>query len=116
MCCAGDEKLRCNTAVLFYFFPLLYLSSQCRIKIKTLTLSKFMMTLYNLVLFFFCKLCLSSLKNLLHSWKAYAVDGKNSLNANKMAARKVPVVQCAMQAAAKLRETTAVNKEGVLVL
>lgn len=53
MCCAGDEKLRCNTAVLFYFFPLLYLSSQCRIKIKTLTLSKFMMTLYNLVFFFF---------------------------------------------------------------
>lgn len=21
MCCAGDEKLRCNTAALFYFFP-----------------------------------------------------------------------------------------------
>lgn len=33
-----------------------------------------------------------------------------------MAAQKVPVVQCATQAAAKLRETTAVNKEGVLVL
>lgn len=28
----------------------------------------------------------------------------------------VPVVQCALQAAAKLKEMTAVNKEGVLVL
>lgn len=76
-----------------------------------------MMTLYNFVSFVsFDKLCLTSLKDLLRSWKAYVVDGKNSLNANKTAARKVPVVQCAMQAAAKLRETTAVNKEGVVVL
>ena len=81
------------------------------------------MTLYNFVclcLFFFFfsfdKPCLTSLKDLLHSWKAYAVDTKNSLKANKMVAWKVPVVQCATQAAAKLREMTAENKEGVLVL
>lgn len=77
-----------------------------------------MMTLHNFAsfFFFFDKLCLTSLKDPLHSWKVYAVDGKNSLNANKMAACWVPVVQCAMEAAAKLRETTAVNKEGVLIL
>lgn len=76
-----------------------------------------MMTLYYFVTvfwFFFDRQ--TSLTDLLHSWKAYAVDGKNSSYANKMAARKVPVVQCAMQAAAKLRGTTAVNKERLLVL
>lgn len=101
MCCAGDEKLRCNTAVLFYFFfPPLFQQSLCIYlkKKKTHSLLKFMMTLYNFVtLSDFSKGSVA----LMDSWRAHAVDGKNSLNANKMAARKVPVVQCAMHAAAK---------------
>lgn len=118
MCCPGDEKLRCNTAVLFYFFFFLpYCSGQfvgIIKKKKAHSLQKSWWLCIIFLLFFLDKL--TSLKDLLHSWKAYAVDGKNSLDANKMAARKVPVVQSAMQAAAKLRGTTAVNKERVLVL
>lgn len=42
MCCPGDEKLRCNTAVLFYFFlPSLFQRSLCRNNnIKKLTFKK----------------------------------------------------------------------------
>lgn len=75
-----------------------------------------MISHFILLLFFADSPCLTSLWGLLYSWKAYALDRKNSLYANKMVALKVPVVQCALQAAAKLKEMTAVNKEGVLVL
>lgn len=54
MCCAGDEKLRCNTAVLFYFFSSLISAVTVGFKKKKRkSLLKFMMTLYNFVSFLF---------------------------------------------------------------
>lgn len=52
----------------------------------------------------------------LYSWKAYVLDHRNGSYANKMVVLKVPVVHYTVQTAAKLKEMTAVNKEGVLVL
>lgn len=120
MCCTSDEKLRCKTVVLFQFF-----SNTSLVTVLDEKRLLFLNSWRSLVLFCCLVLCWQAQAEqispwgptaTLYSWKAHALDRRNSSYANKMVALKVPVVQCALQAAAKLKEMTAVNKEGVLVL
>lgn len=100
MCCTSDEKLRCKTVVLFQFFSNTSLVTALDEK-RLLFLNSWR----SLVLFCCLVLCWQAQAEqispwgptvTLYSWKAHALDWRNSSYANKMVALKVPVVQCAL--------------------